>query len=98
MLEIPEVTSVVCRTGRAEIAVDPMGINMTDIYVMLRPRAEWTSTHDREGLIAIVDKKLTARVPGLGLSYSQPIEMNTNDLLAGISSDVAVNIYGPNLS
>ena len=98
LLEIPEVTSVVCRTGRAEVAVDPMGMNMTDIYVMLKPRSEWTSTHDREGLIAIVDKKLTTRVPGLGLAYSQPIEMNTNDLLAGIESDVAVHIYGPNLS
>lgn len=98
LLEIPEVTSVVSRTGRAEVAVDPMGMNMTDIYVMLRPRSEWTSAHDREGLIKVIDKKLTARVPGLGLAYSQPIEMNTNDLLAGISSDVAVNIYGPDLS
>ena len=98
LLEIPEVTSVVCRTGRAEVAVDPMGINMTDIYVLLKPREEWTSVHDREELIAVVDKKLTERVPGLGLAYSQPIEMNTNDLLAGIESDVAVHIYGPDLT
>ncbi len=98
LLEIPEVTSVVCRTGRAEVAVDPMGINMTDIYVLLKPHEEWTSVKDRDELIAAVDKKLTERVPGLGLAYSQPIEMNTNDLLAGIESDVAVQIYGPDLT
>ncbi|CAN5809524.1 CusA/CzcA family heavy metal efflux RND transporter [soil metagenome] len=98
LLEIPEVTSVVCRTGRAEVAVDPMGINMTDIYVLLKPREEWTSVHDHDELVAAVDKKLSERVPGLGLAYSQPIEMNTNDLLAGIESDVAVHIYGPDLT
>ncbi|WP_394847500.1 CusA/CzcA family heavy metal efflux RND transporter [Pendulispora brunnea] len=94
----PEVTSVICRTGRAEIAIDPMGINMTDIYVMLKPRDEWTTAHDRESFIAAVDEKLSNNIPGIGLSYSQPIEMNTNDLLAGIDSDVAVQIYGRDLA
>ncbi len=94
----PEITSVVCRSGRAEIAIDPMGINMTDIYVLLKPREEWTTVHSREELIEAVDKKLTATIPGVGLSYSQPIEMNTNDLLAGITSDVAINIYGNDLT
>ncbi|WP_394822764.1 efflux RND transporter permease subunit [Pendulispora albinea] len=93
----PEVTSVICRTGRAEIAIDPMGINMTDVYVMLKPRDQWTTAHDRESFIAAVDEKLSKSIPGLGLSYSQPIEMNTNDLLAGIDSDVAVQIYGSDL-
>jgi cobalt-zinc-cadmium resistance protein CzcA len=97
MSSFPEVTGVVCRTGRAEIAIDPMGMHMTDIYVLLKPKDQWTSFHDRDEMISAVDKKLTATVPAVGLSYSQPIEMNTNDLLAGISSDVAIQIYGNDL-
>ncbi len=94
---LPEVTSVISRTGRAEIALDPMGINMTDFYIMLRPREEWKSAHTREGLVTVVDELLRENVPAIGLSYSQPIEMNTNDLLAGISADLAVHIYGNEL-
>jgi cobalt-zinc-cadmium resistance protein CzcA len=95
--KFPEVTTVVCRTGRAEIAVDPMGMNMTDVYVLLRPRSEWTTAHDREGLVEAFDKALSAAVPGAGWAFTQPIEMNTNDLLAGISSDLALQIYGDDL-
>lgn len=95
--QFPEVTKVVCRTGRAEIAIDPMSVNMTDVYVMLRPRKEWKTAHDREGLIEAFDKQLTQSVPGAGFSYTQPIEMNTNDLLAGIESDLALHIYGNDL-
>ena len=98
LLTFPEVTSVVCRTGRAEIAVDPMGINMTDVYVMLKPREQWTTAHDREGMVEAFDKKITEEVPGAGFGYSQPIEMNTNDLLAGIESDLAIHLYGHDLT
>ena len=98
LLKIPEVTGVVCRTGRAEIAIDPMGINMTDVYVLLKPRSQWKSASTREEFIQVVDKALREQVPAIGLSYSQPIEMNTNDLLAGISSDLAVHIYGNDLA
>ncbi len=94
----PEVTSVVCRTGRAEIAIDPMGMNMSDVYVLLKPRADWTSASSREGLVEKFDKALAESVPGAGFSFSQPIEMNTNDLLAGISSDLALHVYGNDLA
>lgn len=95
--QFPEVTTVVCRTGRAEIAIDPMGMNMTDIYVLLKPREQWTTAHSREELVKAFDKALTANVPGAGWAFTQPIEMNTNDLLAGISSDLALHIYGEDL-
>ena len=98
LLGFPEVTSVVCRTGRAEIAVDPMGINMTDVYVLLKPKEQWTTARDREGLIEAIDKKITQAIPGAGFAYSQPIEMNTNDLLAGIESDLAIHLYGHDLT
>ncbi len=96
--QFPEVTSVVCRTGRAEVAVDPMGINMTDVYVMLKPKKEWTTAKDREGLIEKFDAALKESVPGAGFAFTQPIEMNTNDLLAGIESDLALHVYGHDLA
>ncbi|APR82502.1 Cobalt-zinc-cadmium resistance protein CzcA [Minicystis rosea] len=95
--QFPEVTTVVCRTGRAEIAIDPMGMNMTDVYVLLKPRSEWKTAGDREELVKAFDKALSANVPGAGWAFTQPIEMNTNDLLAGISSDLALHIYGDDL-
>jgi cobalt-zinc-cadmium resistance protein CzcA len=98
LMSFPEVTSVVSRTGRAEIAVDPMGINMTDVYALLRPKSEWTTAHNREDLVDAFSQRLSAEVPGVGLAFSQPIEMNTNDLLAGISSDLALSIYGHDLT
>jgi cobalt-zinc-cadmium resistance protein CzcA len=98
LLGFPEVTSVVCRTGRAEIAVDPMGINMTDVYVMLKPKKEWKTARDREALVEAFDKALSDAVPGAGFAYTQPIEMNTNDLLAGIQTDLAIHLYGHDLA
>ena len=94
----PEVTSVVSRTGRPEVAVDPMGVNMTDVYVMLKPKAAWTTASDYDGLAKAFDQALGPGVPGAAFAYTQPIEMNTNDLLSGVSSDVAVNIYGDDLA
>ncbi len=94
LLGFPEVTSVVCRTGRAEIAIDPMGVNMTDVYVMMKPHDQWTTTHEREKLVELMDKALADSVPGASFAFTQPIEMNTSDLLAGISSDLALRIYG----
>lgn len=94
----PEVTTVVSRTGRAEVAVDPMGVNMTDVYALLRPRSEWTSATSRVALVEAFSKKLGEEVPGVGFSFSQPIEMNTNDLLAGIASDLALHVYGHDLT
>ncbi len=93
----PEVTRVVTRTGRAEVAIDPMGINMSDVYVMLRRKEEWTTAHDREELAEVMQRAIDAEVPGMGVAFSQPIEMNTNDLLAGFRSDLAIQIYGHDL-
>jgi cobalt-zinc-cadmium resistance protein CzcA len=98
LLGFPEVKSVVCRTGRAEIAVDPMGINMSDIYILLRPRSEWKTARDRDSLVEAFDESLRDSVPGAGFSYTQPIEMATSELLAGIESDLALHIYGQDLN
>ncbi|MFP2911147.1 efflux RND transporter permease subunit [Pyxidicoccus sp. 3LFB2] len=93
----PEVTTVISRTGRAEIATDPMGVEISDIFVMLKPHDEWTTAEDREGLIARFDEALTKEVPGTLFSYSQPIELRVSELIAGVRSDVALKLYGEDL-
>jgi heavy metal efflux system protein len=75
-----------------------MGMNMSDVYVMLKPRAEWKTASTREALVEKFDAALAESVPGAGFAFTQPIEMNTNDLLAGISSDLALHVYGNDLA
>lgn len=93
----PEVTTVVSRIGQAEIPTDPMGVEVSDIYVILKPREEWTTAKDREGLIEAMDKALDKAVPGVLFSYSQPIELRMQELIAGVRSDVAISLYGDDL-
>jgi cobalt-zinc-cadmium resistance protein CzcA len=93
----PEVTTVISRTGRAEIATDPMGVETSDIYVMLQPPAEWTTADSREGLIAAMQEALGKEVPGNVFSYSQPIELRVSELLSGVRSDVALKLYGEDM-
>ncbi len=94
----PEVTTVVSKTGRAEIATDPMGVEISDVLVMLKPPDEWKTAGDREGLIAAIDSALTRNFTGVVFSYSQPIELRVSELIAGVRSDVALKIYGDDLA
>ena len=95
--QFPEVDTVVSRTGRAEIATDPMGVEVSDIYVMLKPHAQWKTASTREGLIQAYNKALTENVPGNIFSYSQPIELRMQELIAGVRSDVAITLFGNDL-
>jgi cobalt-zinc-cadmium resistance protein CzcA len=93
----PEVRLVYCKTGRPEIANDVMGVHQTDVWTLLKPLREWRPGMTRDALIDEMDKKLTENVPGVKFGFSQPIEMRVNELVAGVKSDVAVLIYGPDL-
>jgi len=92
-----EVKTAVSKTGRAEIATDPMGIETADMFVDLKPRKEWTKARTKEELVEKMAAALDAAVPGVKLSYSQPIELRVQELIAGVRSDVAVKIFGPDL-
>ncbi|MGA8349642.1 MAG: CusA/CzcA family heavy metal efflux RND transporter [Isosphaeraceae bacterium] len=94
---IPEVRLVYCKTGRPEIANDVMGVHQTDVWTLLKSQDEWRPGLTREDLIEEMDKLLSERVPGVKFGFSQPIEMRVNELVAGVKSDVAVLIYGPEL-
>lgn len=96
--QFPEVITAVSRTGRPEVATDPMGIESSDIYVMLKPHKEWTTADNRDDLIKKIDAALEKEVPGNVFSYSQPIEMRTRELASGVRSDLAITLYGDDLT
>ncbi|MBX3181652.1 MAG: efflux RND transporter permease subunit [Polyangiaceae bacterium] len=96
--EFPEVITVVSKTGRAEIATDPMGVELSDSLIMLKPREEWTTAKTREELAERISARLTEALPGLGFSFSQPIELRMAELISGTRSDVALTIYGDDLA
>lgn len=95
--EFPEVVTVVSKTGRAEIATDPMGVELSDCIVMLKPQAQWTTAHTRDALVERISARLTEALPGLAFSFSQPIELRMSELISGTRSDVAITIYGDDL-
>ena len=93
----PEVVTVVSRTGQAEIPTDPMGVEISDIYVILKDHGQWTTAADRESLVEKFNEALEKEVPGTVFSYSQPIELRVQELIAGVRSDLAVTLYGEDL-
>jgi len=94
----PEVLTVVSRSGSPELATDVMGIEESDVFVILRPRSEWKTADTKEELIEKMQAALTKEVPGSGFSFTQPIEMRFNELIAGVKSDVAVKLFGDDLA
>ncbi|MBS0979545.1 efflux RND transporter permease subunit [Acetobacter thailandicus] len=93
----PEVTSVVSSTGTSAIPTDPMGLNETDSFIFLKPPSQWTTAHTQEGLVTAMNKALNNELPGMELSWSQPVQMRMDDLLSGVRTQIAVSIYGDNL-
>jgi cobalt-zinc-cadmium resistance protein CzcA len=98
LARIPEVKSVVTRTGRAEVATDPVGPDETEVMVKLRPKEEWTTAHDLDALGEIIKEKIEGEVPATFVSVSQPIEDRVNQLLAGSRADVVIKLYGQDLT
>lgn len=94
--EFPEVTEVVSKIGTAEIPTDPMPIESADLLIVMKDKKEWTSAPDREQMAEKMNEKLSV-VPGVNLSFEQPIQMRFNELIAGVKSDIAIKIYGDNL-
>jgi cobalt-zinc-cadmium resistance protein CzcA len=95
---LPEVLHVVSRAGSPELATDPMGLEQSDNYVVLKPRHEWREGLLKEQLAAEIAALIEERVPEVATGISQPIEMRTNELVAGVKSDVAAFVYGPDLA
>lgn len=96
----PEVQTAVSRIGRPEIATDPMGPNMGDTYVFLKPKEQWLTAHSREELIEAFEHRIKNELPGMRYSFSQPVEFRMQELIEGVGarSDVVVKIFGEDLS
>lgn len=99
--EFPEVNDVFSRIGTSEVATDPMGVNVSDTYIMLKPREDWKSSgfgkKTYEELVQEILQKLEVKLPGQNYLASQPIQMRFNELLEGTRADVAVKIFGSDL-
>ncbi|MBT8464897.1 MAG: CusA/CzcA family heavy metal efflux RND transporter [Deltaproteobacteria bacterium] len=94
--KFPEVKTIVSKTGRAEIATDPMGVEISDTYLILEPPDTWRFD-SKEELIEALDEAMQEGVPGAIFSYSQPIELRVQELISGVRSDIAVHLYGDDL-
>ncbi|WP_426216464.1 CusA/CzcA family heavy metal efflux RND transporter [Pseudomonas sp. DWRC2-2] len=98
MAQVPEIERVFARTGTAEIASDPMPPNISDSYVMLKPKDQWPDPKkSRETLIADI-QRASAIVPGSAYELSQPIQLRFNELISGVRSDVAVKVFGDDMT
>jgi len=88
-----EIERIWTRTGSAEIATDPMGVELSDIFITLKPRGTWKRAKTQGELVAAMEKELK-NFPGMRMIFTQPIEMRVNEMIAGIRSDVGIKIFG----
>ena len=92
-----EIARVWSRLGTAEVATDPMGVEVTDFFLALKPRAQWKKARTQAELVEAL-RPVFARQPGMSVAFSQPIEMRMNEMIAGTRGDVAIKIYGDDLA
>jgi cobalt-zinc-cadmium resistance protein CzcA len=97
LLEFPQVITVVSKTGRPEIANDPMGVYQTDVIVRLKPPHEWPEPISKLELVDRMQASLEEKVPGNAFSFTQPIELRVQELVAGVRSDIGLSLYGDDL-
>ncbi len=91
-----EVASARTRIGVADVPTDPMPIDIGDVFILLKPKKEWTKAKTKEELAAKIREKLSI-LTGINYEFSQPIEMRFNELLTGIREDIAIKLYGDDL-
>lgn len=93
-----EVAYVWTRTGTAELATDPMGIELGDLFVSLHPRQQWKRARTQQELVKVMDAELSD-LPGMNMAFTQPIELRINEMTAGgIRSDIGIKLFGDDLN
>src|SRR3989338_5545810 len=96
LMKFPEVEKVVSKIGTAEIATDPMGPNLSDPIVVLKPRKEWKTTKSKDELVEKIRESLS-KIPGIGLNVSQPIALRVDELISGVKSQIAIKLFGDDM-
>ena len=93
--KIPEIVSVISRVGTDELGLDPMSLNDTDSFLILKPKDQWRM-QSKEELIEEI-RKVMSQTPGIAFGFTQPIEMRVSEMLTGTRGDVAVKLFGSDL-
>ncbi|MGA0585952.1 efflux RND transporter permease subunit [Dyella sp. KRB-257] len=96
MARVPEVVGVVARAGSDEIGLDPMGLNQTDTFLVLKPVRDW-QVADKDALIAKI-RSVLDQLPGIKYSFTQPIDMRVQEMIIGVRGDLAIKVFGPDLA
>jgi cobalt-zinc-cadmium resistance protein CzcA len=96
LIKFPEVETVVSKTGRAEIASDPMGVEISDILVNLKPHSDWKTAKTREELVEKMREELSF-IPGVVYSFSQPIALRVDELISGVKAQIAIKLFGEDM-
>ena len=96
MKNIPEIQTVVPKTGRSDLANDWMGVHQTDVWVILKPQSEWRKGLTKHKIQDLIEPFLQSE-PGLSYNFTQPIAMRVDELTSGVKSDLAVKIFGEDL-
>ena len=97
MKKFPEIEKIVGKTGSSEIPTDPMPIDASDMMIILKPRAEWTSATTYDELSAKMSAELKKNMIGVTYSFQYPVAMRFNELMTGARQDVVCKIFGENL-
>ena len=95
--QFPEVDKVVAKLGTAEVATDPMPPSVADTFVLLKDRKDWPDPRKPKAQLVAELQEAVEQVPGNNYEFTQPIQMRFNELISGVRSDVAINVYGDDL-
>lgn len=94
--DIPEIIEVVTNIGSAEIPTDPMPVEIGDATLIMKPKEEWVTASDRQGMFEKIEESL-GNIPGVGYEFSQPIQLRFNELMTGTKADIAIKLFGEDL-
>lgn len=96
---IPEITEIIARSGSDELGLDPMGLNQTDSFLVLKPRSEWRSESNQEPeWLQDQLRAVMQNFPGITYAFTQPIDMRVSEMLTGVRGDLAIKIFGDDIS
>jgi len=96
LARVPEIEAIVARTGSDELGLDPMGLNQTDSFLVLKPRKDW-QVADKDALMDRI-RAVMDDFPGVDYGFTQPIEMRVSEMIIGARGDLAIRLFGPDLA
>ncbi len=94
--DFPEIIEVITNIGSAEIPTDPMPVEIGDATLIMKPKDEWVTASDRQGMFEKIEESLE-NLPGVGYEFSQPIQLRFNELMTGTKADIAIKLFGEDL-